>query len=769
LAEDAAPTELLIQAVLVSTNMPRRWRLRKIAGKLLLDFKPNSRLDKLMSGCFIQKTPLFTMAQETKKPFWSRFRVLASLFIWSLLVALVYVIWQAQENTRWASNDDGARARLQLAIGAALVLVVTFIASLVIVRGWRHLPASRRTRFWLGSLSLLAGILWCSWLLAQDVRMGEWHSPVQQLWWLLIWSGVFLTGLLYLYSLRTFFRWLFSWRILKRGLLALGLFAVLVVLFYTEENWRGRRAWNECRRELEAKGERLDFKAFIPPPVPDEQNFAMAPVLATAYNVKFYRKGQAEEGTYNYRPSPLDMELSRTNYATPTNMVVGSWAESRLTDLEPWQEYFRAAALTNIWSCDGRSTNIEITLLDTNEFPTSAMPQTPAADVLLALSRYEWPLQEIQKAAQRPAARFPVNYQAECPSGIVLMHLSKLKKCAQVLQLRAIAELQQGKTVQALADVKLILRLADSVHSEPILISHLVRAALAGIALQPVWEGLSNQCWSDAESKDLADELQKLDFVADWQFALHAERAAQLADIDYMRTHRDRTACWFLFATVPKSFEAIDQIGNLFPNLPDSLGNVCSSIVECLPEDFIAGRIQHLPPDGWYDQNKKVLAQTYETHLFPMANLDKHIISQSCATNCMAWLDQNRQTKNISPQNVLLHMLLPSIPHAAQRFAQIQSTMDMALLACALERYRNLHQEYPETLTTLSPSILKKIPPDVVNGEPLHYRRTKDGRYQLYSIGWNGKDDGGVAELSRYDPVDRKTGDWVWQYPPTRD
>ena len=54
----------------------------------------------------------------------------------------------------------------------------------------------------------------------------------------------------------------------------------------------------------------------------------------------------------------------------------------------------------------------------------------------------------------------------------------------------------------------------------------------------------------------------------------------------------------------------------------------------------------------------------------------------------------------------------------------------------------------------------------------MRYRRTDDGRYCLYGIGWNGRDDGGTVAWrkdgtpkysARPDPYG---GDWVWQYRP---
>ncbi|HEY4952503.1 MAG TPA: hypothetical protein VII71_03850, partial [Verrucomicrobiae bacterium] len=71
-----------------------------------------------------------------------------------------------------------------------------------------------------------------------------------------------------------------GWRIVRRILIVLAVVVTLIAIFYTEEDWRGKRAWENCKRELEAKGAVLDWDKFIPPPVPDDQNFFKAPKMA---------------------------------------------------------------------------------------------------------------------------------------------------------------------------------------------------------------------------------------------------------------------------------------------------------------------------------------------------------------------------------------------------------------------------------------------------------------------------------------------------------
>jgi len=82
---------------------------------------------------------------------------------------------------------------------------------------------------------------------------------------------------------RRFFCWLFSWRTLRRGLVALACVATLVALFYAVEDWRGKRAWEKFKRECEAKGFSFDRASVIPPPVPADQNFALTPIVASSY------------------------------------------------------------------------------------------------------------------------------------------------------------------------------------------------------------------------------------------------------------------------------------------------------------------------------------------------------------------------------------------------------------------------------------------------------------------------------------------------------
>lgn len=70
----------------------------------------------------------------------------------------------------------------------------------------------------------------------------------------------------------------------------------------------------------------------------------------------------------------------------------------------------------------------------------------------------------------------------------------------------------------------------------------------------------------------------------------------------------------------------------------------------------------------------------------------------------------------------------------------------------ALERYRLAYGEYPSDLLLLVPQFLESVPLDPCTGEPLVYRPPADEPYEgarpylLYSVGPDGRDDGGRAD-----------------------
>ena len=65
----------------------------------------------------------------------------------------------------------------------------------------------------------------------------------------------------------------------------------------------------------------------------------------------------------------------------------------------------------------------------------------------------------------------------------------------------------------------------------------------------------------------------------------------------------------------------------------------------------------------------------------------------------------------------------------------------------ALERYRLKHGAAPAALAALVPEFLPAVPLDPYDLRPLRYRVLADGTPHVWSIGWDGSDNGGAASV----------------------
>jgi hypothetical protein len=515
-----------------------------------------------------------------------------------------------------------------------------------------------------------------------------------------------------------FVLWQF-WRNFKRFLFSLVCFITLIALFYAEEDWRGWHTWNHFKHEWEAKGEHFDLASVVPPPVPEEQNFAMTPIAFTSYGNILTRDGKripSEQRDANF-VTRIRMPIAHDGIA-PTSGP-GNREKGKFTNLEGWQRYYREL------------------VAKTNEFAVPAQPQSPAADVLLALSKYDPVIEELRAASRLPYSRFPLEYTNESPFAILLPHLAVCKSCAQLFQLRSVAELQNGQPDKALDDVKLALQLTDKIRTEPFLISHLVRIAMLQIMLQPVWEGLAEHKWSDEQLVALDAELAKFDFPADYKLGMHGELGGQGGEMDRLRRH-------------PEQLQDFWDLGG-------SEGNGSKKF---LPGNLAA----HLIPAGWFYQNQFRCARMMVEHFIPVADVSQGTFSPDLVRRGDAVL--TAEIKSASPFNMLEKLMLPALGNAAKKFAYGQSSEDLARTAIALERYRLAHAEFPESLDALAPQFIAKVPHDVIGGQPLKYRREANDQFVLYSVGWNETDDGGVVGFSsKGQSLDNSKGDWVWRYP----
>jgi hypothetical protein len=482
---------------------------------------------------------------------------------------------------------------------------------------------------------------------------------------------------------------------------------MLIILFYVEEDVRGKMGWNKLKVAQEAAGEKFDLADFIPPTVPDDENFALSPVLRSALDYDQTTNGLRWRDTNAYEHlSNIRIDLGR-NTGNAKAPDFGNGALGTLTDFKAAADFYR------------NNTN----------YPQSATTADAGEVVLTALNKFTPDLKELREdAAKRPASRFPIDYRHEPTFAILLPHLAHVKSISLLCDLRAVAELETHHTADAFADLQLGFRMADSVRGEPILIDHLVRLAALNAALQGVREGLARQAWTDTDLAAFEKYLASLDLLADYKLTMRGERCLNIVGLDYYRRN------WK--SNPATAFADGSQTG---------------------------GAAVNWMPGGWYYQNMRFIGECYRDYILPSIDESNRRVSPKLGDVMTTELAKRR----LSPYNFLTKMLLPAYSKASQRSARTQTLVDETRVACALERYRMAHNNFPDTLEALTPQYISKIPNDLFDGQPLRYQKNTDGTYILYSVGWNLRDDGGVTTLRKgstptQDPND---GDWVWTYP----
>ncbi len=265
-----------------------------------------------------------------------------------------------------------------------------------------------------------------------------------------------------------------SWRILRRMLITLAIFATLIALFYTEEDWRGKRAWENCKHELEAKGAVLDWDKYIPPPVPDDQNFFKAPKMQEW----FQRNSPGFTASY-------------------TNELYGL-----LTNAD------KVAVITNA---------------------------TAAATFLAWSDQFQPEFDLIRDAIKRPYARMDGNYSR--PFEIPIPNFVSSRVLAQALAQRAKCHLLLGQPEKALREVMLLNDSRHLLERAPtgkpmLLVDAMVNVAITGRYVNTIADGLQKQAWQEPQLAALQKQLEKINLPQLVVESFNTEQAASTCTLE---------------------------------------------------------------------------------------------------------------------------------------------------------------------------------------------------------------------------------------------
>ncbi|MEO6035793.1 MAG: hypothetical protein ABIQ35_11100, partial [Verrucomicrobiota bacterium] len=463
-------------------------------------------------------------------------------------------------------------------------------------------------------------------------------------------------------------------------------FLVLVVmgcLFFGCQTWKSHRRWANFDRELKRRGESLDLKPLLPGSVSDANNFARAEVfqrLATG------RSSNKIEDELFGRFRSIAAE---SDYSHPNNN--SNWTQQSFLDLQAYLQLL--SPNPNSTSIQGRS-NSAVALWNT-------------------LAPIEGSLAAIAKASRRPSFQIITNRDASAVYQSESRETSATLELNYVFQLRASVLLALDRAPEAAEDVLTSVRLAKLARQSPDQKSSIRAQVMLARSLQPLWEGLAKNNWTEPQLAGFQEELSAFNLLAD-----HTNTIQRIA-LAYIETWRLRAE-----GKTDKDF-ARQRSG--------------SGGGEVDP---------HWQPSAWWLENAMEL---YRIAAHEISRVDA---SAGRAESNFQGTDLSGITLDQDAMTVFQQNIWSAGPTLV---SYAQTVVNQAIIACALERYRLAHDSFPETLMPLLGEFMVKIPNDVLRGAPMFYYRYETNKYVLRGIGPNGVIDQRIKPLS---------DDWIWTFAP---
>ena len=350
----------------------------------------------------------------------------------------------------------------------------------------------------------------------------------------------------------------------------------------------------------------------------------------------------------------------------------------------------------------------------------------PAADVLRAIEKRFGPaLAELAEAERRPGAVFPVKWELGFMAQ--LPHLSLIKSAAKTHALRLSAHLAHRNAAEGYAEFRGLLRLYRALEKEPTLIDGLVRISIMQLVFGGVWEGVVTSAWDSQTLQKIETDLFGINLLEDALFAFASERAGMNDVLESARTGKS------------------------------PLTGVEGGLESDPAREMLLRAVPKIP--GWIALNQTAMNRFYDQFPGRIDVARARFIDTGTTTAELEMIDRSIVKQHIY---VLYRIMIPTIGTVEKRFLCAHTDLQMSALACTLQRYRLAEGQFPESLEALVPKYIETLPHDVIGGQPLHYRRTGDGRFLLYSVGMDGKDDGGATGEKK---SARDHLDWAWRWP----
>ena len=495
-----------------------------------------------------------------------------------------------------------------------------------------------------------------------------------------------------------------------KSLIGVAGLAAGMVLVAVARHFQLKAAVNRYQAELKAQGEPMELAQVVPPPVPPEQN--AAPLFLKAAGL-----------------------LAKNNDVLSTNPPWAMRGVAPGKAMAGWaQQEIRSSDATNSW--------LQV---------KAALEQNRSALALLS---------QITNSS-----RFDFGLKYDQRFEMVLTHLSLEKKMAQRLTASALYDLRSGDRSAAVKNIRTILTLVRDTRDERTAISQLVRIAIAQIGVGATWELLQSPKLTEGQLARLQADWGQLEFIEAARNVLPVEREGNEVTTAKWRSSSDELNHYF---ELQKNARATLDISDE----EDSVWHRAKMKVEIIGWRYwwsYSDELRYLKGCEVLI-NSLQLAQTN-------GSFQQALAAQDARLEELGISKLRNSVDSIFSSTIDFHALqsesVVTLAGFVRKVLRVEAAKQTVVAAIALKQYQLEHGNYPDGLNSLVPEFVSKVPLDPVDGQPLRYRRNADATFLLYSVGENGKDDGGDPSLekdatsSSFNWLNPQARDWVWPQPAT--
>ncbi len=569
-----------------------------------------------------------------------------------------------------------------------------------------------------------------------------------------------------------------GWRTGRWILITLTVIATLVAIFYTEEDWRGKIAWENCKRQAEADGIVLDWNKFIPPSIPDDQNFFTAStnillkfqqlkpgatneiefvtqsqwLKMDPYQGKTLRFPRLDTGKsepivvakiiVSHQPAGLLLKsnalaVSFDDPTTPERVrqliqstlgqtIDGAqgfdFSQFQLKDIEPAQFFMQATVppslddLKSFIPTDAIGEHGRLQLAKTVAPDIYQVQLTKNIQITAAADYIKWSDQFVPAFDEiREALKRPY---AILPGDYVESYSMPIPNFVTMREL--------AQTLAQRAQCYLLLGEPDKALNELTLVHDVCRILEKPPTGQPetLVESMINVAITGLYVTIISEGLQRHAWQEPQLIALQQQLKSINLPVFVTRsfemepassTHTlETTPSWKIADWFLINSSTSTRKKNLYETITDEKWRLH------LEAWFI--------PRGWIYQNMAVIGSFRWMDGFDAEN---ETISPTKIEDNLK--DFNKMTPHSPrPYNFMAYIAVPNFTKAWQTTAYNQTMVNEAQIACALERCRLADGDYPDSLDVLVPKYIETLPHDLIGGQPLIYRRT--GRRKIPAL-----------------------------------